>query len=82
MKKRFLILFILFFCALSQAQECPPTCNAGEYCDSTTNGECVSGNPPPPGLDVPIDSNLSFLLVGGLFIGAIYIFRSYSTRVQ
>ncbi|HAJ81908.1 MAG TPA: hypothetical protein DCO64_05650 [Zunongwangia profunda] len=69
MKKRFLIFTILLFSITTNpvfAQDEEPPCPV-----------C-----PPPGLPVPIDSNLSFLLVGGLFIGATYIFRSYSTKVQ
>ena len=84
MKKRFLMLFILFFCALSQAQECPPTCKDGEYCNDSTDGKClpIEGLPPPPGDNLPIDSNISLLFIAGILIGATYIFRSDSKKVQ
>ncbi|MCL6216976.1 hypothetical protein L1967_01610 [Zunongwangia sp. M21534] len=78
MKKRFLILTILLFSITTN----PVFANDGS--DPPNPGKAAEddGLPPPPGRNVPIDSNLSFLLVGGLFIGVTYIFRSYSKKVQ
>ena len=75
------MLFILFFCALSQAQ-CPEEpCEPGKKCE---DGKCVDNNglPPPPGDNLPIDSNLSLLFIAGILVGATYIFRSDSKKVQ
>ena len=75
------MLFILFFCALSQAQ-CPEKpCAPGQKCQ---DGECVDNNvlPPPVGYNTPIDSNISLLFIAGILVGATYIFRSDSKKVQ
>ena len=75
MKK--LIIFSLFM-FLSQTEffgQCTTSsCGAGYVC---FEGECVpvTTAPPPPGLNVPLDSNLRFLLIGGLFIGGFFFYK-------
>jgi len=50
-------------------------CGPGLLC---CNGKCVAantcapGNPPPPGLVVPIDSKTSLLLLTGIGLGIFY----------
>jgi len=67
-----LLVFVFEQFANAQCDTCPPNteCN-------TETGKCESNTlPPPPGDDLPIDSNVSLLMIAGLFIGATYIFRS------
>ncbi|MFC6861440.1 hypothetical protein [Zunongwangia atlantica] len=75
MKKIFLLFYLLWSSMVfSQAdiEDCD-TCPPNTVCD---DGVCVSNSgPPPPGLDVPIDSNLKFLFIGGLFIGGFFFYK-------
>ena len=71
------LIFFLFFALLTQTKffgQCTTdSCGAGYVC---FEGECVSVSaPPPPGLDVPIDSNLKFLFLGGLFLGGFFCYK-------
>ena len=67
------LIGFLIFLALSivdvnaQCEDCNSFCNPN-------TGECIT-NPPPPGLNVPIDSNLKFLFIGGLFIGGFFFYK-------
>src|SRR5690606_4303541 len=72
------ILFIFFwnhssFTQCSNSSECGPgyICCGGS-CKQA--GTCAPGNPPPPGLVVPIDSHISFLLFSGLGLGVFFYF--------
>jgi len=77
MKRIILFIAILFsFSSYSLAQNGNGNpCDPGErFCD----GECraakdCKGNPPPPGLVLPIDSNIYFLLAAGLGFGIYFL---------
>lgn len=38
-------------------------------------GEMQMSTPPPPGLELPIDSNIVFLIMAGLALGGYYLRR-------
>ncbi|UJH90063.1 hypothetical protein LZ575_14190 [Antarcticibacterium sp. 1MA-6-2] len=70
------LLFTMSYNTFGQARPCPPgevPCGANHTC--LPRGSCGGPNPPPPGLVVPIDSNLSFLLIAGLGLG-VWFFAS------
>jgi hypothetical protein len=77
MKRIVLFIAILFSFGLSSyAQNKGPYCPKGQkFC----NGECRDaavcrqGGPPPPGLVLPIDSNIYFLLAAGLGLGIYFL---------
>ncbi len=75
MKNKLLLICLLWSAMVfSQAdiEDCD-TCPPNTVCD---DGVCVStSGPPPPGLDVPIDSNLKFLFLGGLFLGGFFCYK-------
>jgi len=74
------LLFIFFINLNGFGQSCTGPgsggCGPGRLC---CNGQCVTantcapGNPPPPGLVVPIDSNISILIISGIGLG-VYFF--------
>ena len=80
MKKRFLILTILLFSITTN----PVLANDGSDPPNPAvkAAEGDGGIPPPPGDNLPIDSNLSLLFIAGILVGATYIFRSDSKKVQ
>jgi len=77
MKRIILFIAILFsFSSYAIAQNGNGNpCDPGErFCD----GKCqlakdCKGNPPPPGLVLPIDSNIYFLLAAGLGLGVYFL---------
>lgn len=71
------LLFSMSFFSYGQGR-----CTESGYAPCGPNHECVprnqcrgGPNPPPPGLVVPIDSNISLLIIAGLGLG-IYFFVS------
>jgi len=74
MKRIVLFIAILFSFGLSSyAGPCDPgsaICKDGKC---HTQAYCNSKNPPPPGLVLPIDSNIYFLLVAGLGLGIYFL---------
>ncbi len=70
-----IILFIAILLSFSTYALAKNPCDPGErFCD----GECraakdCKGNPPPPGLVLPIDSNIYFLLAAGLGLGIYFL---------
>lgn len=71
MKKLLLVFFLLLNSFLFAQEPCEPN---ERYClgDCRPARECARGGPPPPGLVVPIDTNISFLLAAGLVLGIFY----------
>jgi hypothetical protein len=74
MKRIVLFFAILFsFSPYALAQTCTTQgfkfCNGGCY----PAADCNRKNPPPPGLVLPIDSNIYFLLVAGLGLGIYFL---------
>jgi len=69
-------LFLMFLLLLSFegfAQPCGPgqaPCGRDNTCKPVS--EC-RGGPPPPGLVVPINSNIPFLLIAGLGLGIYFL---------
>lgn len=64
------------FTGYGQARPCPPgevPCGTDHSC--LPRAECGGQTPPPPGLVVPIDTNIYFLIAAGLGLG-IYFFVS------
>jgi hypothetical protein len=78
MKRIVLFISILFsFSLYSYAQNGNP-CDAGykpcgEYHVCTLAKDCKGNNPPPPGLVLPIDSNIYFLVASGLGLGIYFL---------
>jgi hypothetical protein len=76
--KRIVLLFAILFSfgLTSYAQKDNPCDPGSSICiDGTchTNAECNRKNPPPPGLVLPIDSNIYFLLAAGLGLGIYFL---------
>ncbi|MFO8147899.1 MAG: hypothetical protein R6U03_10970 [Gillisia sp.] len=74
MKRIVVLIVILFsFSSYVPAQECDTP--GFQYCNGGCNpaATCNRKNPPPPGLVVPIDTSIQFLLIAGLGLG-IYFF--------
>jgi len=60
--------------ALTQQDPCDPgkkRCNGVGDCVHAS--QCAPGQPPPPGLVLPIDSNIYFLLAAGLGLGIYFL---------
>jgi len=74
MKRTFLFIAILFSFGLSTYAKNP--CEPG-FKPCGEEGLCVKANlcnnPPPPGLVLPIDSNIYFLLAAGLGLGIYFL---------
>ena len=74
MKRIVFLLAILFSFGLSSyGQPCPPgeaPCGPDHICKPTI--QC-KGGPPPPGLVLPIDSNIYFLLAAGFGLGIYFL---------
>tara|TARA_R100000935_G_C2801864_1_gene150856 strand:- start:718 stop:1005 length:288 start_codon:yes stop_codon:yes gene_type:complete len=78
------LLFMFFINFNGYAQDpCAPgganSCPSGQRCCGGTckaSKDCAPGNPPPPGLVVPIDTNISLLLAAGLGLGMFYLISS------
>lgn len=70
------LLFMLFVNINGFAQR--GTCNPSErWCDGKCKeAKLCAGNPPPPGLVVPIDTNISLLLAAGLGLGIFFLISS------
>ncbi|WP_081208247.1 hypothetical protein [Salegentibacter sediminis] len=70
--------FLLFFSLEVFTQTSPPqpqmSQNKGHGPPCAPKGDGSDGfpNPPPPGLCLPIDDYIPYLLVGGMLIGLIY----------
>ena len=74
MKRIVLFIAILFaFGVSSYAQVCDT--QGFKYCNGGCRpaAECRQGGPPPPGLVLPIDSNIYFLLAAGLGLGIYFL---------
>jgi hypothetical protein len=72
MKRIVLFIAILF----SFSSFAPPECGPGEkFCNGGCHpaADCRQGGPPPPGLVLPIDSNIYFLLAAGLGLGIYFL---------
>jgi hypothetical protein len=77
MKRTFLFIAILFSFGLS-SYAMDPGCPDGQVpCGSDhickLKADCKGNNPPPPGLVLPIDSNIYFLLAAGLGLGIYFL---------
>jgi hypothetical protein len=73
MKRIVLFISILFSFGLSTyAEPCAP---GEEFCRGRCRPQaaCTKGGPPPPGLVLPIDSNIYFLLTAGLGLGVYFL---------
>ena len=74
MKRIVLFIAILFAFGMSSYAQNP--CPPGEK-PCGTGGDCTlakyCNNPPPPGLVLPIDSNIYFLLAAGLGLGIYFL---------
>jgi hypothetical protein len=93
MKRIVLFIAILLSFGLSsyamKDKPCPPghqicqdgECHTAKYCNS-------HGGPPPPGLVLPIDSNIYFLMAAGLGLGIYFLgftdkkFPTFSAPVE
>lgn len=79
------LLLIFLISAISYGQDCGgDPCPPGWSCDLVHgNYVCVrpGGGPPPPGLVVPIDSKVIFLLISGLGLG-VYFLTSTKKRAE
>jgi hypothetical protein len=76
MKRIVLFIAILFFFGLSSYAQnpCPPKykpCGVDQEC--VLAKDCKGNQPPPPGLVLPIDSNIYFLLAAGLGLGIYFL---------
>jgi hypothetical protein len=71
--KRIVLFIAILFSSYALAQECETNgfkyCNGGCY----PAADCNRKNPPPPGLVLPIDSNIYFLLAAGLGLGIYFL---------
>lgn len=71
-------VFLLFFSLEVFTQTAPPEPQMshgkgqGPPCAPKGDGDGGFPNPPPPGLCLPIDDYIPYLLVGGILIGLIY----------
>jgi len=80
---RRVFLFLVFALLVNLEGFTQNPCNPGEaYCrgECRSPKECGIGGPPPPGLIVPIDSNIYFLLIAGVGLG-IYFHQSYKKKI-
>jgi len=74
--KRIILLIALFFSVAMAGYAQNTPCNPGEV--NCRNKGCIPreqcpGPPPPPGLVVPIDSNVGLLLIAGLGLGIYFL---------
>jgi len=76
MKRFFLFIAILLSFGVSSYAKNDKPCEPG-YKPCGLEGKCVAAkycnNPPPPGLVLPIDSNIYFLLAAGLGLGIYFL---------
>jgi len=84
MKRKLLFFVMLFSFSLVSYSQNSNGCADG-LVPCGRNNECLvpmecGRNPPPPGLVVPIDSNLYLLLAAGLSLG-IYFFGFQKKRI-
>jgi hypothetical protein len=67
------IAILLSFSSYALAQTCTTPgfkyCNGGCY----PAADCKQGGPPPPGLVLPIDSNIYLLMAAGLGLGIYFL---------
>ena len=69
-----MILFCFGLFSFAQKNK-GPGCPAGQkFCNGDCHlaAECKQGGPPPPGLVLPIDTNIYFLLAAGLGLGIYF----------
>lgn len=76
--KRIILLITIFF-SVAMAGFAQTPCDPGQV--NCRNQGCIAreqcpGPPPPPGLVVPIDTNLGFLLFAGLGLGIYFLVSS------
>jgi len=74
-----IILFIAILFSFSSYALAQNPCDPGErFCDGACRPakDCAPGNPPPPGLVLPIDSNIYFLFAAGLGLGIYFLTAS------
>ncbi|QDW19172.1 hypothetical protein [Flavobacterium sp. KBS0721] len=75
--KRIRIVFLLFFIVLVSIS----SVKAGVHPPSPQNARSAnmlgdeSEGPPPPDFEMPIDTNIVFLLVAGLVLGTTVVYR-------
>jgi len=70
------IAILLSFGLYSYAQNKAPGCDPGyKFCNGKCNlaADCRQGGPPPPGLVLPIDSNIYLLMSAGLGLGIYFL---------
>lgn len=69
------LFFVMSYASYGQAGACSDPdyepCGPNHQC--VPRSQCGGPNPPPPGLVVPIDSNISFLLIAGLGLGIYFL---------
>ena len=67
--------FLLFFCYGVLSQTAPPepqmSTNSEDVPCKDVEDDPNVANPPPPGLCLPIDDYIPFLIIGGMLIGLI-----------
>jgi len=71
-----IVLFIAILFSFGVSSYAQPTCGPGQkYCSGACRpaADCRQGGPPPPGLVLPIDSNIYFLLAAGLGLGIYFL---------
>lgn len=78
MKRIFLLILIFFSVSYGYGQRGP--CEPG-FVQCRGGAECIPARqcgvgPPPPGLVVPIDSNISLLIAAGLGLGIFFLVSS------
>ena len=76
MKRIFLLILIFFSVSYSYGQRCDPgyvRCRGSATC---IEARLCGVGPPPPGLVVPIDSKISFLIAAGLGLGIFFLVSS------
>ncbi len=76
-KNIILLIAFSFFSLTSYCGDPPVPGSSPTPCQDTTSGDGGPGVPPPPGLCLPIDDYVVYLLVAGMIYGA---YRAHSLR--
>ncbi|UWY28967.1 hypothetical protein N4T20_03355 [Flavobacterium sp. TR2] len=79
LKAPFLViaLFLLNVSLVAAKEELPEPGNATNTMDASADDDCPACPP-----KFPIDQNISFLLVGGLALGGVAIYRNYTKKAS